>query len=325
MPQTEIDAVRALLSAKPRPVGWEERRRRIEEVGAVWPVADDVKLEPVDLDGVKGEWSIVPGADASRVADLLSWRRLLLGFDRQPPPIGDRGRTGRGPAHPGPRLSPRARASLSGRPRRRAHRLAAPAPRRLRGEPDCGRRRQRGREFDARSGRGAQARRRGPAWLSLASVAVGRSHHVGGDAREQKRRRSAHPEGVSGGAGRRLCPGGHGPEGPAPLASLRGSQGAAADPHSDRFGRDPARRRRPLRRRRWRGRRLRDPRNLAAHDPRLAALERPSRARPPRARPCGRVLQGTPVGAGSQACACQSRAMRARKSRGRTRVREPGG
>jgi acetyl esterase/lipase len=67
MAQTEIDAVRALLSGKPRPVGWEERRRRIEEVGAVWPVADDVKLEPADLDGVPGEWSIVPGADPSRV------------------------------------------------------------------------------------------------------------------------------------------------------------------------------------------------------------------------------------------------------------------
>ena len=88
MPQSEIDAVRALLSAKPRPVGWEERRRRIEEVGAVWPVADDVKLEPVDLDGVPGEWSIVPGADASRVliyfhgggycsGSIVSHRRLV--------------------------------------------------------------------------------------------------------------------------------------------------------------------------------------------------------------------------------------------------------
>ncbi len=67
MPQSEIDAIRALLSAKPRPVGWEERRRRIEEVGAVWPVADDVNLETVELDGVPGEWSITPGADASRV------------------------------------------------------------------------------------------------------------------------------------------------------------------------------------------------------------------------------------------------------------------
>jgi epsilon-lactone hydrolase len=67
LPQTEIDAIRALLGAKPRPVGWAERRRRLDEVGAAWPVADDVKLEAVDLDGVKGEWSIVPGADASRV------------------------------------------------------------------------------------------------------------------------------------------------------------------------------------------------------------------------------------------------------------------
>jgi monoterpene epsilon-lactone hydrolase len=86
--QTEIDAVRALLSSKPRPVGWEERRRRIEEVGAVWPVADDVKLEPVDLPGVNGEWSIVPGADASRVlmyfhgggycsGSIVSHRRLV--------------------------------------------------------------------------------------------------------------------------------------------------------------------------------------------------------------------------------------------------------
>jgi epsilon-lactone hydrolase len=65
--ESEIDAVRALLSAKPRPVGWAERRKRIDEVGACWPVADDVELAAVDLDGVPGEWSIVPGNDASRV------------------------------------------------------------------------------------------------------------------------------------------------------------------------------------------------------------------------------------------------------------------
>src|SRR5271169_1857597 len=67
MAPSEIDAVRALLASKPRPVGWEERRRRIDEVGTVWPVADDVKVDPVDLGGVPGEWSIVPGSDASRV------------------------------------------------------------------------------------------------------------------------------------------------------------------------------------------------------------------------------------------------------------------
>jgi epsilon-lactone hydrolase len=88
MAQSEIDAVRALLGAKPRPVGWEERRQRIDEVGSVWPVAGDVKLEAVDLDGVPGEWSVVPGSDPSRVlmffhgggycsGSILSHRRLV--------------------------------------------------------------------------------------------------------------------------------------------------------------------------------------------------------------------------------------------------------
>src|SRR5436190_1218371 len=67
MTQSEIDAVRALLTVKPRPVGWAERRARLDEVGSVWPIADDVQLTPVDLGGVAGEWSIVPGSDKGRV------------------------------------------------------------------------------------------------------------------------------------------------------------------------------------------------------------------------------------------------------------------
>ena len=63
----EIDTIRELLSSKPRPVGWPERRKRINEVGAVWPVAEDVELTAVDVNGVPGEYSIVPGSDASRV------------------------------------------------------------------------------------------------------------------------------------------------------------------------------------------------------------------------------------------------------------------
>ena len=64
---SEIDAVRALLTAKPRPVGWAERRARIDEVGSVWPVAEDIQLERVDLGGVPGEFSLAPSSDASRV------------------------------------------------------------------------------------------------------------------------------------------------------------------------------------------------------------------------------------------------------------------
>jgi epsilon-lactone hydrolase len=67
MAPSEIDAIRTLLTSKPRPVGWAERRQRIDEVGSVWPVADDVALTAVDCDGVPGEWSLAPGSNASRV------------------------------------------------------------------------------------------------------------------------------------------------------------------------------------------------------------------------------------------------------------------
>jgi len=88
MVQGEIEVIRALLSSKPRPVGWAERRQRLDDVGSIWPVADDVKLAAVDVGGVPGEWSIVPGSDASRVlmffhgggycsGSLLSHRRMV--------------------------------------------------------------------------------------------------------------------------------------------------------------------------------------------------------------------------------------------------------
>src|SRR6266849_10474770 len=88
MGQSEIDAVRALLSSKPRPVGWTARRQRIEEVGSAWPAASDIRFEQVDIDGFPGEWSIAPGSDASRVllyfhgggycpGSILSHRRMV--------------------------------------------------------------------------------------------------------------------------------------------------------------------------------------------------------------------------------------------------------
>ncbi|NGX98993.1 MAG: alpha/beta hydrolase fold domain-containing protein, partial [Candidatus Afipia apatlaquensis] len=67
MPSSEIDAIRALLTAKARPMGWAQRRERLDEIGSVWPVADDIVLTSVDLGGVPGEWSLAPGSDASRV------------------------------------------------------------------------------------------------------------------------------------------------------------------------------------------------------------------------------------------------------------------
>jgi monoterpene epsilon-lactone hydrolase len=86
--KNQIDDIRALLGSKPRPIGWSERRQRLDEVGSVWPVADDVKLESVNCDGVPGEWSLAPGSDASRLliffhgggycsGSILSHRRMV--------------------------------------------------------------------------------------------------------------------------------------------------------------------------------------------------------------------------------------------------------
>jgi monoterpene epsilon-lactone hydrolase len=63
----EIESIRAILSSKPRPIGWEQRRQRLDEVGSIWPVADDVELRTVDYGNAAGEWSLSPGADATRV------------------------------------------------------------------------------------------------------------------------------------------------------------------------------------------------------------------------------------------------------------------
>ena len=87
MADSEIDAVRDLLKSKARPVGWAERRKRIEEVCAVWPVAGDIALETVDIDGLKGEWSVAPESDAAKAllffhgggycsGSILSHRRM---------------------------------------------------------------------------------------------------------------------------------------------------------------------------------------------------------------------------------------------------------
>lgn len=84
----EIDGIRALLGSKPRPVGWAARRGRIEEVGAVDPVAADIVLTPQVIAGVPCEWSLAPGSDPRRLlvyfhgggfcsGSILSHRRLV--------------------------------------------------------------------------------------------------------------------------------------------------------------------------------------------------------------------------------------------------------
>jgi acetyl esterase/lipase len=67
MPHAENDAIRALLTAEPRPVGFTARRQRIDVIGSVDPVAPDIRLEPVSTGGVPAEWSLAPGSDPHKV------------------------------------------------------------------------------------------------------------------------------------------------------------------------------------------------------------------------------------------------------------------
>lgn len=51
MHNNKLEANRALLSSKPRPTSIAERHQRIDEVGSVWSVAEDVILLTDDLGG----------------------------------------------------------------------------------------------------------------------------------------------------------------------------------------------------------------------------------------------------------------------------------
>jgi epsilon-lactone hydrolase len=113
---SEIDAIRALLGSKPRPVGWAERRQRLDEVGSTWPVASDVKCEAVDCDGLPGEWSVVPGSEPSRVLLYFHGGGYCSGSIVKPSAHGNGGRTRGADAHARNRLPPRAGASLPRRP-----------------------------------------------------------------------------------------------------------------------------------------------------------------------------------------------------------------
>jgi acetyl esterase/lipase len=88
MAASEIGVIRTLLSSKPRPQGWAERRARIDEVGSVWAVAADVALSGVEIGRIPAEWSIVPGSEKDSVllyfhgggycsGSLRSHRRLV--------------------------------------------------------------------------------------------------------------------------------------------------------------------------------------------------------------------------------------------------------
>lgn len=63
----DIDDLKRLFAAKPRPTSWAERRQRMDEICSVDPPPADVEFIPTMIDRIPAEWSLAPGSDESRV------------------------------------------------------------------------------------------------------------------------------------------------------------------------------------------------------------------------------------------------------------------
>jgi acetyl esterase/lipase len=88
-----IEGVRALLVGKPRPVGWDERRARMEEVCSVDGPPPGVTFEAIEVAGRPAEWSFARDSRADRAVlflhgggycsgSIVSHRRMAGGIAR---------------------------------------------------------------------------------------------------------------------------------------------------------------------------------------------------------------------------------------------------
>jgi len=71
MADQEIDAIRALLLARPRPDELSERRKRLDDLGTQYQIPTDVHIESVEANGVIAEWSSTPDANPACVILFL--------------------------------------------------------------------------------------------------------------------------------------------------------------------------------------------------------------------------------------------------------------
>jgi monoterpene epsilon-lactone hydrolase len=81
MSQQQLQQIIQMLKANPV-VGnpsVEETRAGFEQMAAMFPVAADVKCEPVDAGGIKAEWVTAPGADAGRSVLYLHGGGYVIG------------------------------------------------------------------------------------------------------------------------------------------------------------------------------------------------------------------------------------------------------
>jgi len=96
MADAEINVIRGLLAAHPRPASLDERRKRLDALGAQYPLPPDVRVEPVDANGVAAEWTTTPEADPTRAILFLHGGGYISGsIDSHRHMIGQAGREAR--------------------------------------------------------------------------------------------------------------------------------------------------------------------------------------------------------------------------------------
>jgi epsilon-lactone hydrolase len=71
MADAEIEVIREILAAHPRPTDLSERRKRLDVLGAQYPLPPDVRVETVEANGVTAEWTTTPQADPAHVIMFL--------------------------------------------------------------------------------------------------------------------------------------------------------------------------------------------------------------------------------------------------------------
>ena len=64
---SELERLEAMLRARPASFSVEQRRAASEALGDLFPTAADVRVEPVEAQGVRAEWTSTPGASGSEV------------------------------------------------------------------------------------------------------------------------------------------------------------------------------------------------------------------------------------------------------------------
>lgn len=64
---SDIDDLKRLFTAKPRPTSWAERRERMDEICAIDPPPADIVFTPATIGTIPAEWSLAPRSDEDRV------------------------------------------------------------------------------------------------------------------------------------------------------------------------------------------------------------------------------------------------------------------